>query len=77
MRVVTPGTVTDEALLDENEDALLVAITKHHDDYAFAALDLAASRFFYSEAINREQLLAEMERLKPFSIAGLNSCAPT
>jgi len=68
VRVVTPGTVTDEALLDEYEDALLLAIAARGEEYALAGLDLAACNFFYSDILNAEQLLAEIERLKPAEI---------
>jgi len=68
VRVVTPGTVTDEALLNEHEDALLVAIAARHNSFALAGLDLAASSFFYSDSLDQEQLLSELERLKPAEI---------
>jgi len=68
VRVVTPGTVTDEALLEEYEDSLLVAIANDADGYAIAGLNLAASSFFYSDTLNQEQLLAELERIKPAEI---------
>ena len=70
-RVVTPGTVTDEALLDESSDTLLCAITHSgnctdsSDLYAIAHLDLSSGRFSVLETDELEILLGELERLKP------------
>ncbi len=65
MRVVTPGTVTDEAFLNQRRDNLLIAI--HHDKrgFAIAALELSNARFFVLEVDNHDDLLAEIERLQP------------
>ena len=46
VRVVTPGTVSDEALMDERQENLLVAIAEIHSreesSYAIANLDVAS-----------------------------------
>ncbi|MEP5567203.1 MAG: DNA mismatch repair protein MutS, partial [Halioglobus sp.] len=39
VRVVTPGTLSDEALLEERVDNLLLAISQRGDDYGMAYLD--------------------------------------
>src|SRR5215468_8831701 len=49
VRVVTPGTVTDEALLEERRDNLLVAITADKQGFGLAWIDLAGGRFLLSE----------------------------
>jgi DNA mismatch repair protein MutS len=64
-RIVTPGTVTDEALLDERQDNLLVAINKAGKTWGLASLDLAGGRFFVQELATDEALLGELERLHP------------
>jgi DNA mismatch repair protein MutS len=64
-RIVTPGTVTDEALLDDKRDNLLAAICAHHDTFGFATLDLSSGRFTVSELPNQEALLAELQRCDP------------
>ncbi len=66
VRVVTPGTLTDEALLTERSDNLLVAL--HQDEegyYGLAALDLSAGRYTVQEFHGDEALLGELERLQP------------
>ncbi|MBN8884425.1 MAG: DNA mismatch repair protein MutS [Rudaea sp.] len=65
VRVVTPGTVTDEALLEERRDNLLVAIAAGKTSYGLAWVDLAGGRFLLSEAANAEQLASELARLAP------------
>jgi DNA mismatch repair protein MutS len=65
VRIVTPGTVTDENLLDDKSDNLLVAIHRNSSRYGIASLDLSGGRFALQEVDSRDQLLGEIERLKP------------
>lgn len=64
VRVLTPGTVTDEALLDANRDNLLCAV---YVDTVFglATLDMGSGRFNLSEVEDQTSLEAELSRLKP------------
>jgi len=64
-RIVTPGTVTDEALLEERRDNLLAALHRAGDTFGLAALDLASGRFTVTELEGTEALAAELERLQP------------
>ena len=66
VRVVTPGTVTDAALLEERRDNLLLAIAAGpHGGYGLAWVDLSSGRFLLSEVPNAEALAAELARLQP------------
>ena len=69
VRVVTPGTVTDDALLEQRRETLLAAVARRPGKdaavYGLAWLDLAAGRFTVLEADGDAALLAELERLKP------------
>ncbi len=65
VRIVTPGTVTDEALLEERRDNLLCAVSRAGTLCGIAALDLTAGRFTVSEVEGEEALRAELERLRP------------
>jgi DNA mismatch repair protein MutS len=66
VRVVTPGTVTDAALLEERRDNLLLAIAAGaKDGYGLAWVDLSSGRFLLSEVPNAEALAAELARLQP------------
>ena len=69
VRVVTPGTVTDDALLEQRRETLLAAVVrrpgKEGVSFGLAWLDLAAGRFTVLEADGEPALAAELERLKP------------
>jgi DNA mismatch repair protein MutS len=65
VRVVTPGTVSDEALLDERRDNLLVALNRRQALYGFATLDIGSGRFTVFEVNGVDAALAELQRLQP------------
>lgn len=68
MRIVTPGTVTDEALLNEREENLVVALstdTKDSNTFGMAMLDMSSGRFSVLQAEGEEALLSELQRLRP------------
>ena len=64
-RVVTPGTLTDEALLSANRDNVVAAVFGSDVGYGIAWLDLSAGRFRLAEAPDQEALFGEIERLRP------------
>ncbi len=65
VRVVTPGTVTDEALLEERRDNLLVAVCPGGGRFGLAVLDLGAGRLVLQEPAGTAALEAELGRLRP------------
>jgi len=65
VRIVTPGTVTDEALLNERRDTLLLAIARGKTGYGLAWADLAGGRFLVNEVATEDALEAELARLEP------------
>ena len=65
VRVVTPGTLSDEALLDDKVDNLLLAISQHQERYGIAYLDLSTGRFRVLEISGEEALTGELQRLDP------------
>ena len=65
VRIVTPGTVTDAALLDERHDTLVAAVARDGEHFGLAWLDLAAGRFTVLQSSGAGALEAELERLKP------------
>ena len=67
VRIVTPGTLTDSALLEEKRDSLLLALHERHNKMGLAWLNLASGQFFVSET-SAENLPAELERLQPSEI---------
>jgi DNA mismatch repair protein MutS len=65
VRVVTPGTVTDDAMLDERRESLLAALAHDGERFGLAWLDLAAGRFSLLQSRGDQALSAELERLQP------------
>jgi DNA mismatch repair protein MutS len=65
VRIITPGTVTDDALLEERQETLVAAAARDGERFGLAWLDLAAGRFTVLESSGRGALAAEIERLKP------------
>ena len=68
VRIVTPGTVTDEALLDERRSHLLIAVARDGDHWGLASLELAGGRFTVAVGEQDSALAAELERLTPAEI---------
>ena len=64
-RIITPGTVSDEALLDERRDNLLAALVGAERGFGLATLDINSGRFVVMELRGWETLLGELERLAP------------
>jgi DNA mismatch repair protein MutS len=65
VRIVTPGTVTDEALLEERRDTVLASVYGRNGRFGLAWLDLSAGRFTVMEIDDAQALEAEIERLRP------------
>lgn len=65
VRIITPGTISDEALLDERRDNLLAAVLGDERLFGLAVLDITSGRFSVQEIKGWESLLAELERLSP------------
>ena len=71
VRIITPGTLSDEALLGERSDSILMAITGTHSadphtaHFGLAWMDIASGRFVLSEVASAQGMLAEIERVRP------------
>jgi len=64
VRVVTPGTVTDESLLEDRRETLLGCISFGDPVIGLAWLDLGSGRFRAMEVDSAETLRGELERLR-------------
>ena len=64
-RIITPGTLTDDNLLDGRRDNLLVAAHCAAGRWGIAGLELSSGRFACTEADDAESAQAEIERLGP------------
>ena len=76
VRIVTPGTITDEALLDERRDNLLASVCGSDGRFGLAWLDLSAGRFSLMELGGLAALEAEIERLRPAEILAPDGAQP-
>ncbi len=67
-RIVTPGTVTEESLLSESAENLLVAICQHRKVLGLASVDICSGRLVLSEHDDLRMLPNELARLNPAEI---------
>ncbi len=68
VRIITPGTVSDEALLDERRDNLIAAVLGDERLFGLAVLDITSGNFTVLEIKGWENLLAELERINPVEL---------
>jgi DNA mismatch repair protein MutS len=67
-RIITPGTVTDDALLEARRDNWLLAAHAQDDQIGYAALDLGSGRFSLMQCGSAAIFTDELERLQPAEI---------
>jgi len=68
MRIVTPGTLTEESLLDAGRDNLIAAISTNGTSFGLATLDISSGRFELAEHSVDTGLVSELHRLAPAEI---------
>jgi DNA mismatch repair protein MutS len=74
VRIVTPGTVTDEALLEERKDNLLLAVSVVDTKFGVASLDLSSGRFVLQQTETLDQFHSEICRLNPAELLFSEDC---
>jgi len=65
VRIITPGTLTEEALLPTRQENLLLAVFQLKERYGFASVELSSGRFVLSEVDSATEMEAELARLNP------------
>ncbi len=65
VRIITPGTLTDEALLHATEVSCVAAVVEKKGRYGFALLELSSGRFSLFEAEGEQRFCDEMDRIAP------------
>lgn len=68
VRVLTPGTLTEEALLDSRDENLLASVYQSKGHYGLATAELSSGRFCVSEHDSLIEVLAELARLQPAEV---------
>lgn len=66
-RIITPGTLTDDNLLDEKQNNLILAIYHSKTNTGIAWISLSAGIFMLNE-ISKDELYNQIERLRPAEI---------
>ena len=74
VRIVTPGTLTDEALLSADRDNLIAAVIGEGERWGLAVLDLSSGRFELGEQNSQEALTSELHRLAPAELILSEDC---
>ncbi len=64
-RILTPGTVTDQALTENKGEIILAAAFIHKKLYGIAALEISSGRFFIEEPNSLEHLHQALARIGP------------
>ncbi|MBL8426509.1 MAG: DNA mismatch repair protein MutS [Dechloromonas sp.] len=75
-RIVTPGTLTDAALIDDKQDIWLLAVATQRNTAGIARLNLASGEFILIE-VPVDQIPATLERIRPAEILYPESWAPS
>ncbi len=78
VRVITPGTLSEDSLLEADKENLLAAIyhfksAKNNQPFGLAWLDLAGGQFYCNQFANESLLFSELTRLKPAEILASQS----
>ncbi|MCE3239014.1 MAG: mutS [Gammaproteobacteria bacterium] len=68
VRILTPGTVSDAAFLENNQDTILVALHTEKEKFGIAILDMSSGRFSLLEVEGQDALFSELERLNPIEL---------
>ncbi|WP_208293459.1 DNA mismatch repair protein MutS [Zophobihabitans entericus] len=68
VRIVTPGTISDESLLEEKRDNLLAAISRDKTGFGYSTLDISSGRFHLFECKDAESMAAELQRTNPVEL---------
>ncbi|PTU32186.1 DNA mismatch repair protein MutS [Stenotrophobium rhamnosiphilum] len=76
VRIITPGTATEEALLDPRSQNLLAAVSTTRDRFGLAWLELSSGRFSVLETTRLADLIAELQRLRPSELLAPDGAMP-
>ena len=68
VRIVTPGTVTDDALMDERADNVTCAIHSHDHRYGIATLDVSRGEILVCEVDSDQAAADEVQRRDPAEV---------
>lgn len=67
-RIITPGTLSDEALLEARQTNILLALTNKETQFGLAYLDMGSGQFHLLQINGEEALSSELARLNPVEL---------
>jgi len=76
VRIITPGTLTEETLLESRRDNVLAAVAQTRGQRALAWLDLSCGRFRVRLAASDADLDAQLQRLAPAELLAEEGTRP-
>ena len=65
VRIVTPGTLTEEGLLDSHRESSICALCELGKRYGMAVIEVSSGRFEYFQTESLESLLSQLGRVQP------------
>ncbi len=68
VRIITPGTITEDNLLQEQKDNLIASICETKKAYGLAILDMTSGRFIVEEFTTINELFNEIDRFQPVEV---------
>ncbi len=77
VRVVTPGTLVEDSLLDERRDNILAAVYENNGAFSIATLELSLGHFQAQQLDDIEQVQSELQRLQPAELLIAESASDT
>ena len=73
VRVITPGTLTDEKFLDARTENLIMAVHEADGTQAIALLEVSSGRFSAKNVSEKESVHSEIDRVKPAEVLAADS----
>ena len=67
-RIITPGTLSDEALLEARQTNLLLSLKDKEAQFGLAYLDMGSGRFHLLQVNGEEAIISELARLNPVEL---------
>ncbi len=65
VRIVTPGTIIEDCLLDEKNNNYIFSIIKDKDIFGIAIADISTGEFLTSKAESMDKVISELNRFRP------------
>ena len=65
VRIVTPGTLTEEGLLESHRESSICAVCEVSEQYGMAVIEVSSGRFEYFQTESIESLFSQLGRVQP------------